>query len=225
MTGGSGNVGDTTAGGLRIGHWPSETSNYNLSGGSLTVAGDLSVGWDGTGNFTQTGGAASVGRLVVNDGNGLNGAGSGTFALDGGTFALGGGGMATAGGPASIRLGGGTLTASADWSTALPISLTAAATIDTAGHEVTLSGNVTGSGSLTKAGAGNLSLNGTNTYTGATTVTGGVIQVGGHILGRVLTLSIVAVRWVVRDTSRATPLASLQPPTSLLAAALARWAT
>jgi len=66
ITGASGTVGDTALGGVRIGHWPNETSNYNLSGGSLAVAGDLSVGWDGTGQFTQTGSTVTANRLVVN---------------------------------------------------------------------------------------------------------------------------------------------------------------
>jgi len=129
---------------VRIGHWPNETSNYNLSSGSLAVAGDLSVGWDGTGRFTQTGGTVTANRLVVNDGNSLNGVGSGTFILNAGTFSLGSGGIVTAGGPTSIQLGGGTLAATADWSTTLPITLTGSATIDTNGRTITLNGAVSG---------------------------------------------------------------------------------
>lgn len=178
VTGSSGNVGDTTSGGLRIGHWPSETSSYNLSGGSLSVSGDLSVGWDGTGQFTQTGGTASAGRLVVNDGNSMNGAGSGTFTLSAGTFNLGPGGIATAGGPTSTQLAGGTLTATADWSTALPISLTGSATINTNGHDITINGSISGSGSLTKAGTGILTFGGNNSYAGTTTISAGTLQVG-----------------------------------------------
>ena len=52
QTGGSFSV----AGETRIGHWPNETSTYTLDGGQLTATGRFSVGWDGTGIFTQNSG-------------------------------------------------------------------------------------------------------------------------------------------------------------------------
>ena len=45
----------TVAGQIRLGHWPSETSTYNLSGGALNSNGGLYVGWDGTGSMTASG--------------------------------------------------------------------------------------------------------------------------------------------------------------------------
>ena len=185
ITGASGTVGDTSPGGVRIGHWANATSNYNLSGGSLAVAGDLSVGWDGTGRFTQTGGTVSANRLVVNDGTSLNGLGSGTFILNAGTCSLGSGGIVTAGGSTSIQLGGGTLAAAADWSATLPIALTGSTVIDTSGRTITLNGAVSGTGSLTKSGAGTLALDAVNTFTGTATVTAGLLQVNGSIVGPV----------------------------------------
>ena len=129
--------------GVRLGHYPSGTASYNLSGGSLTVGGGyaLACAIDGTGTFYQTGGTASADKVVVN----LRGdaAGSGTFTLDGGTFTVGAGGLVNEGsGTATVNLGGGTLKASAGFSSSLPMNLTNAtgpALVDTNGYSVGLS--------------------------------------------------------------------------------------
>ncbi|MFQ0812354.1 hypothetical protein AVM02_03015 [Brucella anthropi] len=52
------------------------------------------------------------------------------------------------------------------------------ATLDTNGHNVTVSGAISGVGSLTKAGANTLTLTANNTYTGMTRVEKGTLQVG-----------------------------------------------
>ena len=181
VTGASGNIGDTS-GAFRIAHWGNETSTYNLSGGNLNITSDLSVGWDGAGVFTQTGGIATVNRLVVNDSNSLNSSGSGTFTLSNGLFQLGSGGIRTAGGSAVINLGGsgGTLQATANWDASLPMALsgtgTNAITVDTNGFHVALAGVLSGTGGgLNKSGSGTLTLSNNETYSGQTRVLGGTL--------------------------------------------------
>ena len=70
-------------GGMRIAHWPNNTSVYTLNDGNFTVNGTTSVGWDGTGIFTQNGGASQFNNLHVSDSGG-----SGTVNVAGGTMAV-----------------------------------------------------------------------------------------------------------------------------------------
>lgn len=70
---------------------------------------------------------------------------------------------------------GGTLTLGSAGSTDIGLTvLKAGGTVDTAGHDLTLSGAVTGAGLLTKAGAGALTLTGDNTFAGVNLM-GGVL--------------------------------------------------
>jgi len=180
---------------LRLGHWGNQVNRYTLSGGELHLTGTpsgggpeydgiLHVGVDGTGIFTQTGGDASAYGIILDNRSGTPGID--TFTLDGGTFTVGPWGIShgTWGGTYDyqINLGGGTLGASADWSSPLPMTLTGAvgdATVNTqnpvtsVGHTVTLSGVLSGPGGLVKDGDGTLIISGANTYAGTTTVDGG----------------------------------------------------
>ena len=183
---------------LRIGHWPNNTSTYSLSDGTLTLtgtptgdvnsgavgeqAGILYLGVDGTGVFTQTDGLASAHGIVLDARS--DSAGTDTFTLDGGTFIVGPSGIKSGNYDANtsiqINLGGGTLAASADWTSTLPMTLTGTsgnATVDTSGQTIDLSGGLTGNGGLDKVGAGTLNLIGNQTYRGATTVAGGLLSV------------------------------------------------
>ena len=104
---------------------------------------------------------------------------------------MGAGGIVQAGGGSfgsSILLGGGTLGATAPWSSSLPMSLTGNATTgvtvqagDPFGNpqNITLSGNLSGNGALTLGGGGTgqLILSGSNTYTGDTVVDSGTLVV------------------------------------------------
>lgn len=185
-TGGSvtvtGNSGEGA--GFRLGHWPNNTSTYNLSGGSLSFTdptGGLAIATDGTGIWNQTGGALNVPQVIVNH---RNGGGNATFTLQGGTANIGAGGIVSAGGPAAVNLGGlgGTLAATAAWSSSLPATLSGTGAgginFDTTGGNITMSGALTGAGGLSKVGNGTLILSGANSYTGGTAVSAGTLRIG-----------------------------------------------
>ena len=166
--------------GVRLGHFPSATTFYNLSGGTLTVGGgfSLTIAVDGTGTFYQTGGQASAAKVVVNARGG--GSGNGTLTVEGGTLTVGTGGIVNEGtGPAAVNLGGGTLAASGTWSSTLAMTLTGTngnTTFDTAANTITLGGVLSGSGGLAKAGGGELVLSGANTFVGAAAVNAGRLR-------------------------------------------------
>ncbi len=61
-------------------------------------------------------------------------------------------------------------------------------TINTAGHDSTISGTISGPGALTKKGAGTLTLTADNTYTGPTTVAAGTLSVDGGIAASTATI-------------------------------------
>ena len=76
QNGHAGNVSQTGGtinanGEIRIGHWPAETSTYNISAGTLTnTATGLRLGWDGTGNMNVSGTAdvnANAGTIIQNN--------------------------------------------------------------------------------------------------------------------------------------------------------------
>ena len=180
---------------LRLGHWGNQVNRYTLSDGELHLtgtpsgggpeyAGILHIGVDGTGEFTQTGGNASAYGISLD--NRWATAGTDTFTLDGGTFTVGPWGIypgwSGAASTYQINLGGGTLGASADWSSYLAMALTGAvgnATVDTGVHNVALSGVLSGPGGLVKEGDGTLTLSGQNTFAGGLTIDGGTVDFNG----------------------------------------------
>ncbi|NWK56513.1 autotransporter-associated beta strand repeat-containing protein [Verrucomicrobiaceae bacterium N1E253] len=188
---------------IRIGHYGSETSVYNQSGGTVTQAdtvtsptnegqANLFLGIDGTGEYHLSGGTLNTTSLVM-DGRG-NTSGTDTFTLTGGNLNIGKWGIRSGntGGTYLIQLGGGTVgTTSSDathdwsagWSSNLNMELTGTngdVTFDTGGNDVALTGVLSGSGGLIKTGAGSLVLGGTNTYTGTTDVNAGKLHVAGN---------------------------------------------
>jgi fibronectin-binding autotransporter adhesin len=186
-----------------LGHWGGQTSVYNLSGGSFnqpdTVTTPTSetqanflIGIDGSGILNVSGtGVFNTTSLVVNGRSDGNNLGQDAVNLTGGRINLGKWGMRTGGTTYAVNLGGGTMGASADWSSSLNMTLTGTGgnvtfnTLDsvnaTSARAITLSGALSGSGGLTKSGAGTLSLTGTKTYTGATAVNGGTLYPGASL--------------------------------------------
>lgn len=188
----------------RIGHWPNETSTYLMGGGALNVTatptgvvnlggqpeqiGVIYLGVDGTGILIQTGGVVRAHGIVF-DGRGNTAAGIDTFTLTGGETIIGPSGFKSgaldANASFAINLGGGKITSSANWSSALRMSLTGMdgnVIFDTAGFSNALSGPLTGPGGLIKAGSGTLAIMGTANYEGQTEVRiGGVLLVRGSL--------------------------------------------
>ncbi|OYV03783.1 MAG: hypothetical protein CFE26_20345, partial [Verrucomicrobiales bacterium VVV1] len=119
--------------------------------------------------------------------------------LTGGRSNLGKWGMRTSGTTYAVNLGGGTMGASADWTSSLNMTLTGTGgnvvfnTLDsvnaTTARAITLSGTLSGTGGLTKSGAGVLNLTGTKTYTGTTAVNGGTLYPGTSLTTSALSVN------------------------------------
>ena len=172
---------------VMLGHWSAATT-YNLTGGTFNVPNaPVLLGWDGQVTWNIAGGTASI--------QGINGtARNNPAALNlnaGGRLNIGSFGIAALGTNKAINLNGGTLGASADWSTTKGMALTGTSTINTLDsadattpRTITLSGALTGTGGFTKTGAGTLVLNNTASAIGGTmqvnegTLMPGTISVG-----------------------------------------------
>jgi len=146
--------------------------------------------------LTVTGGVVNASRITLGYDDLVN-AGTATVLLNGGSLYLGAGGLVkngTAGMTTSINLASGLLGASADWTTTVPMTLSALTpdlfsirTADESGSArvVTLAGVVSGAGGMTKTGSGVLVLPAANTYTGDTVVAEGMLDLTGSLAGNV----------------------------------------
>ena len=144
----------------------------NSGGGTIDtnsgVTTTLTGGIDGSGPLTKAG----IGTLVLTGTNTYTG---GTV-ITGGVVQAGSDAVFGAAG-AMLTLAGGTIQATASFTSTRPVTLAGAGgTFDANGNVLTLQGGITGTGALTKAGAGALILSGTNDYSGGTTVSAGVLQ-------------------------------------------------
>lgn len=180
-------------------------ATVNLSGTGVLTADSLVVADFSTssttsykpsyGQFTQSGGTATVGSLVISKTSTDSNVHAGTVDLNGGTFNVGSiaGGLATGVGgtnTSTFNFNGGTLRATANSATFMQ-GLTAVnvkdggAIIDTDGRDITiaqalqLAAGATAA-PLTKNGAGTLTLSGTNTFVGPVTVNGGTLVLAGY---------------------------------------------
>ena len=122
-------------------------------------------------------------QVVVGAGGDLAVNGPVTFDANG-SLSIVDGGIVTAPGINSlasatgIELEGGTLRATANFTTSVPVTIGASGgTIDSNGYNVSFVGNLTGLGGLEIVGTGSVDLAGTNTYGGGTTASSGTIIV------------------------------------------------
>jgi autotransporter-associated beta strand protein len=192
ITGGSLTIGTfSSIGGFQVG-----TGTNTSRGGFLTVSGGALIytGVDGLllnnaqacqGTAAFSGGTSTLTGVTLNQ---VGGGGNASLTISGtAAVYLGGVGIAEnygAGSTASVNLNGGTLGATADWASHVPMVLggTTIQAADAANvpHNITLFGTLSG-GALLKSGSGTLTLNGANAYTGTTTVANGTLLLGGSI--------------------------------------------
>ena len=183
-------------GGLFVGatSYAGTQAEYDLNGGLLDLNGNTLGVALGDRGILYTGIVNQVSGEIINVGNLQLGAvtayGYGVYTLSGGSIYLGAGGITTVSGRYAINLGGGTVGASASWSSSLNLSLTGLngpVTFDTAGNTITLSGTLSGPGGLVVIGAGILDLSATVNYAGDTLVNAGTLQLdtAGNNLGAV----------------------------------------
>jgi autotransporter-associated beta strand protein len=162
----------------------------NVQGGTLTVPQMLNIGGSmsaGTATVTISGGTVTVG---TNNFGGTTGSistnGSASLTMTGGALYLGAGGMNSVGTgsfTSSRTLSGGTVGATANWSSSLPMTLATtggsitfqAADAAAVARNIILSGILSSSGGLIKTGNGTLTLSGANTYTGTTAINAGTL--------------------------------------------------
>jgi autotransporter-associated beta strand protein/T5SS/PEP-CTERM-associated repeat protein len=177
---------------LLIGFNADASGSYTLDGDTSTLsAGTTVVGYYGTGTFTQSGGTNTVsGNLVL---GGLSTA-AGTYKLNGGSLTASV--IAGGDGTSTFDFNGGTIHANADSTDTLAFifGLTTAniqaggATIDTNGHNVTVTQSFShdsalgssSDGGLTKSGTGTLTLAAAGTYTGGVTVNAGTLSIDNN---------------------------------------------
>jgi len=180
---------------INLGHWGSNTSTYNMAGGTLTlsaaapvsspsaaseVAGGIYLGIDGTGVFNHSGGTVSTNFLVLD--NRGNTAGTDQYNLSGSGILELRSQWGVIGRHASTDMtwSGGTIrnTAAAGTDVALniPMAVSGPGTLDTvnASSRFSLMNNISGSGTITTTGGGIIELqpDSNATRTGVSTGTG-----------------------------------------------------
>ncbi|HYO26183.1 MAG TPA: autotransporter-associated beta strand repeat-containing protein, partial [Lacipirellulaceae bacterium] len=152
-----------------------EASLSVASGGSLRVKNTLLVGDAGAGFLNIDGGIVEAKNVVI-----------GSFGYSGAIVVQGGGVLRSAfvgrdGAGGGITLSGATIAALDDLTVSAPINLAADGTIDTAGHDATISSVVSGPAPwarLIKSGPGVLTLSAANSYVGGTKLAGGTLSIG-----------------------------------------------
>ena len=175
---------------ILISHWGH--SSTLLQEGGIMTAEDAVVftSWTGTGTYKVTGGTATVkGISFFAQSNQIRG----SFLLGEadtgyGRVNIGSEGISKVSGDAvDVKLGNGTLGATADWTMGFDSGATSAnvqligtdggTVFDTMGHTVTVNTTLGGDGKLVKEGEGTLDLIGTVTSTGSVIAKGGMLNI------------------------------------------------
>jgi autotransporter-associated beta strand protein len=154
-------------------------SSLSLNSGNGNIAGQY-------GEFTLNNGSATFGKIILNGATlyAINNSGSSVLNVNGGILKVGASGIVNNGGGTStyaITLSGGTVGATAGWSSNLDMTLSNAnggVNFDTTGGNIELSGVLSGEGGFTKVGTGTLLLSGANTYEGDTVINVGTLELG-----------------------------------------------
>lgn len=203
------NVGTTagTYGEIRIGNTTASNGTFNVSGGTVTVGtgaignkiyffkNGASAGF--AASMTQSAGTVTANGIQFGSSTGTYDASSAAnLTLSGGTLYIGDRGIVRGSGdpvlslPVIIKLQGGIVGASDNWSSSLNMKLGVisggpvfqAETSGAISKDIALSGVLSDddsvSGALTKTGGGKLTLSGANTYTGATRINAGTLALG-----------------------------------------------
>lgn len=187
-----------TSGGFIVGQQSTAARGGNLSvtGGNLSYAGTdgliLSNAVNNVGQAAFSGGTSTFERITLIGSTVTSGTGSASLAISGnGTVYVGAGGIVSNAGlngnsaTSTITLSGGTLGATANWTSSANMTLSGSSRIKTSDslgvvHNISLSGSLTGTGELIKTGSGTLSLSGSNSYTGRTTVSEGTLLIASN---------------------------------------------
>jgi autotransporter-associated beta strand protein len=193
----------TAFGEIQIAKAAASNGTLNVSGGTVTVGSGTanneiyffkagaSAGY--TANLTQSGGTVTANGIQFGGTAGTYDANSSAnLTLSGGTLYVGLQGISRGSGatalPVAIKLQGGTIGASDDWSSSLDMKLGTtgggpailAATSSGTSKDITLSGilsdDTSVNGRLTKTGAGTVTLSGSNTFSGGLTVRNGTVN-------------------------------------------------
>lgn len=179
-------------------------TNAGVAGGILVInSNGTTAGSKGT--FNLTGGTTTIEEIRFNGGNNHDGPnstnGNANMNMTGGTLYLGGtvkltntpvangaGGMVNRNPAlaANISLSGGTVGATANWSSNLNMTLGTtngnvtfkAASAADLPFNISLSGNLSGTGGITKTGSGILTLSGANSHAGDTVISAGTLVLG-----------------------------------------------